>query len=254
MGKQDTPLSERLGYYLLRAVNKAIRDYEMIAVGDRVAVAVSGGKDSLTLLHLLNLRMRSMPERYELVAIHVRMSRSNGSLCEGPDVQDTLERHLQVQGQAYRIECADVEGEPTCFRCIHVRRGAIFSAAQRLGCHKVAFGHHADDAAQTTLLNLFFHGKVEMLSPTRAMWDGALHIIRPPIYLPETRVARFAEAAVLPIVHATCPQSVTSRRTLVRDIIRDLEQEYPKVKINLFRAGLDNTDAPQRTAGIGSIS
>jgi tRNA 2-thiocytidine biosynthesis protein TtcA len=245
MGKRERPLSERLGYYLLKAVNKAIRDYEMIADGDRVAVAVSGGKDSLALLHLLNLRKRSVPERYELVAVHVEMSRSNGLPCSDPDARHRLERHFQAQGQAYTIEHVEVDAEPTCFRCTHVRRKATFSAAQRLDCSKVAFGHHADDAAETTLLNLFFHGKVETLHPTRAMWDGALHIIRPLIYLPEKRIARFADAAALPIMDTTCPQSVTSRRALVADIIRALEQEYPKVKINLFRAGLRDSDKPQ---------
>jgi len=244
MGKRDRPLSERLAYYLLKAVNKAVRDYEMIVDGDRIGVAVSGGKDSLTLLHLLNLRTGVVPERCELVAIHVIMYRPNGSACAGPQAHEVLERHFQAQGQAYAIEHAEVDVEPTCFRCAHVRRRAIFCAAQRLGCSKVAFGHHADDAAQTTLLNLFFHGRVETLSPVRAMWNGALHIIRPLIYLPEKRIARFAQAAALPVVDTTCPQSATSRRTLVKDIICDLEQEYPKVKINLFRAGLRGTDKP----------
>jgi tRNA 2-thiocytidine biosynthesis protein TtcA len=242
MGERRRPLSERLGYYLLKAVNKAIRDYEMILDGDRVAVAVSGGKDSLTLLRLLNLRTRSAPERYELVAVHVTMCGPNGSACQGPHVRDILERHFRAQGQAYAIEHVEVDAEPTCFRCAHLRRKAIFSAAQRLGCNRVAFGHHADDAAQTTLLNLFFHGKVETLSPVRAMWGGSLHIIRPLIYLPEKRIARFAQAAALPVVDATCPLSITSRRTLVEDIIRILEQEYPKIKINLFRAGLRDAD------------
>jgi len=244
MGKGRRPLSERLGYYLLKAVNKAIYDYQMIVDGDRVAVAVSGGKDSLTLLHLLNLRTSSVPERYELVAVHVTMRRPNGSACQDSHVRDVLEGHFQAQGQAYVIEHVEVDAEPTCFRCAHVRRKAIFSAAHRLGCNRVAFGHHADDAAQTTLLNLFFHGKVETLSPARAMWGGALHIIRPLIYVPEKRIARFAQAAALPIIDTTCPLTITSRRTLVEDMIRVLEQQYPKIKINLFRAGLRDADKP----------
>jgi len=231
-------LKDRLAYFLLKGVNKAIRDYEMISEGDRVAVAVSGGKDSLTLLHLLRFRQISVREKYQTVAVHVTMLKSDGTSCMEPDPRDALEVYFQSEGQPYALEVVGVDAQPGCFRCSYLRRRAIFAAAQRLRCNKVALGHHADDAAETTLLNLLFHGNVETLSPKRLFFGGQFELIRPLIYVTEKKIARFARAGAFPLLPAYCPHRMTSRRTLVRNFIHTLELEYPKVKINLFRAGL----------------
>jgi len=238
MSKRDIPTPDRLAYYLLKSMNKAIRDYDMIADGDRIAVVVSGGKDSLALLHLLRFRQRSVAERYETVAVHVVMGQAGGTACTEAAGRSALEAYLQSTGQAYALEPVEVADQPDCFRCSHLRRQALFRAARRLGCNKLALGHHADDAAETTLLNLIFHGRVETLAPTRSFFDGQFVLIRPLIYVPEKRLARLAQACALPVMAATCPQHVTSRRQWVKELIRTLEREYPRVKINLFRAGL----------------
>ncbi len=237
MAEREIPRKDKLAYYLLKSVNKAIRDYEMISDGDRIAVAVSGGKDSLTLLHLLRLRQKSVPQAYELTAIHVHMQTPDATPCSEPDVRNALVRHFQELEQAYALEVVEADQEPDCSRCSRERRKAILLAAQRLSCNKVAFGHHADDAAQTTLLNLFFHGRAETVSPTRR-FGANLQVIRPMIYVPEKRIVPFAKACGLPVTSACCPRSQTTRRTLVKQLIRELEREYPRVKINLFRAGL----------------
>jgi len=238
VSKRDITLKDKLGYYLLKKVNKAIRDYEMIADGDRIAVAISGGKDSLTLLHLLRLRQHSAPQTYENVAVHVMMRKPDGTFCTEPDALATLETYFKSEGQAYALEVVDVSAQPECFRCSHLRRKAVFTAASRLGCNKIALGHHADDAAQTTLLNLVFHGRVETLSPKRQFFDGQFVLIRPMIYVPEKDIMRFAQAWAFPLLSAHCPYHMTSRRMLVKNVIRTLEQEHPRIKINLFRAGL----------------
>ncbi len=240
MGKRDIPLQDKLAFYLLKATNKAIRDYAMIADGDHIAVAVSGGKDSLTLLHLLRLRQRSVPERYRLTAVHVTTPEAS---CGRSETRDELERYLQAQAQAYVIEVIEEATQLDCARCSYLRRKAILEAAYRLGCNKVALGHHADDAAQTTLLNLVFSGRIETLSPRREFFDGLLVLIRPMIYVEEKEVARFARTGAFPPVPSRCPREAASRRTLMKRMIRQLEHAYPKVKINLFRAGL------QRPAG-----
>lgn len=246
MSKRDIALKDRLAYYLLKGVNKAIRDYEMIANGDRIAVAVSGGKDSLTLLRLLRLRQRSVPEKYETVAVHVTMRKPDGTSCADPDARNALEGYFQSERQACAFEAVDVDAQPGCFRCSYLRRKAMFTAAQRLGCTKVALGHHADDAAQTTLLNLFFHGKVETLSPRRQFFGGQFELIRPMIYVPEKEIERFVRACAFPSIPVHCPHGLTSRRMLAKSVIRTLEQEYPKVKINLLRAGLQRSrEIPQ---------
>lgn len=246
MSKREISTPDKLAYYLLKSMNKAIRDYAMIADGDRIAVAVSGGKDSLALLHLLRLRQQTTPEKYDIVAVHVAMATADGAPCVDADERDALAAYLHSTGQAYSVEAVEVTDQPECFRCSHLRRRALFQAARRLDCNKLALGHHADDAAETTLLNLIFHGRVETLSPTRSFFDGEFVLIRPLIYVPEKRLARFAQACSLPVMPASCSHHLTSRRRWVKDLIHALEQEYPKVKINLFRAGLrpenDSTD------------
>jgi len=238
MGKHNVPPPDKLAYYLLKSVNKAIRDHAMIADGDRVAVAVSGGKDSLTLLRLLQLRQQSVLEKHVLLAVHVQMTGSGGVACHATDTRGNLESYLEQLGQEYVVETVDLPDGSTCFRCSYLRRKALFMAARRLGCNKVALGHHADDAAETTLMNLLFHGRVETLYPKRSFFSGKFDLIRPMIYVPEKDIVRFARAAALPMAASSCPISAGSRRTLVKGWIRAMDREYPRVKINLFRAGL----------------
>jgi tRNA 2-thiocytidine biosynthesis protein TtcA len=243
MSKRDISTPDKLAYYLLKSVNKAIRYYAMIADGDRIAVAVSGGKDSLALLHLLHLRQRTAAEKYELVAVHVAMDIVDGASCNEADERGALVAYLRSTGLAHVVEVIEVADQPDCFRCSRLRRRALFQAARRLGCNKLALGHHADDAAETTLLNLLFHGRVETLAPTRSFFSGEFMLIRPLIYVPEKRLAPFVQASALPVMTASCAQRLTSRRQYVKDLIHNLEQEYPKVRINLFRAGLRPDDA-----------
>lgn len=238
MSGPETDLANKLAYYLLKGVNKAIRDYQMIADGDRVAVAVSGGKDSWTLLRLLDIRRAIVPETYEIMPVHVAMQAPEGGPCTEWNGQNVQFAAPSPDGAALRMEVVDIGVQPDCFRCSHERRKALFAAAERLGCNKVALGHHADDAAQTTLLNLFFHGRVETLYPKRSFFAGRLVLIRPMIYLQEKAIVRFAQACGFQLTPARCPYLQSTRRRMVKDMIRALEKEYPKVKINLFRAGL----------------
>jgi len=239
----EKDLAKRLAYYLLKGMNKAVRDYQMIADGDRIAVAVSGGKDSWTLLCLLHLRRAIVPERYEIVAVHVAIRAAEGVACTEWDAQNVYLAASGLDGATLPVEVVDIGVQPGCFRCSHQRRKALFAAAERTGCNKVALGHHADDAAQTTLLNLIFHGRVETLRPKRFFFAGRLVLIRPMIYLQEKEIARFAQACAFPQALVRCPHRQSSRRTMVKDMIRALEKEYPKVKINLFRAGLQGEKA-----------
>jgi tRNA(Ile)-lysidine synthase TilS/MesJ len=237
VGKRDIPLPDKLAYYLLKSVNKAIREYRMVDTGDRVAVAVSGGKDSLTLLKLLQVRRQSCGQRYEIVAIHITGG-GEGSPYSGTAQRQQLERYLQDAGQEYVIEQADPESPQDCFRCSYLRRKAILRTAWRLRCNKVALGHHSDDAAETTLLNLLFQGKVETLSPCRSYGDGKLQLVRPLIYVPEKDITRFAKASGFPAMEPTCSLGHSSQRHRIKGLLRSLEKEYPKIRINLLRAGL----------------
>jgi tRNA 2-thiocytidine biosynthesis protein TtcA len=228
----------RLAYWLLKDINRAIRDFSMIADGDRVAVAVSGGKDSLGLLRLLDLRRRSAPERYDLFAIHVVGDARGAETPEHAPLRDWL----ASSGFPYvveRLELPSGEESPLdCHRCTWNRRKTLFEAARRLGCNIVAMGHHADDLAQTTLLNLLYHGKVETMAPRREYFDGTLRLVRPLCYTPEGPLRRFARACAFPPPPPDCPRGNQSRRRLIRDLLKQAERGCQDARTNLLRAGL----------------
>ncbi|NLS76419.1 MAG: PP-loop domain-containing protein [Chloroflexi bacterium] len=245
---------ERRQFYLLKGVNKAIRDYEMIAEGDRIAVALSGGKDSLTLLQLLLARQRTARERYELCAVHVRHEAEE---CGGPVDLAPLLAYLAQRGVACEVATLESPGvarrerASPCFHCAWRRRKALFQAAVARGCNKVAFGHHADDIAQTTLLNLFFHGKVETMEPRVAFFEDQLTVIRPLAYIREREIAAFALAAGLPVVAQHCAGADRSQRELMGQIIEQVGRVNRKVRINLFRAATRLPVARPRHGGPG---
>ena len=211
--------ARRLAYWLLKDVNKAIRDFEMIAEGDRVAVAVSGGKDSLSLLRLLDWRRESHVDDYELVAIHV-----SGD-AHGPRTppHQPLVQWLEQQGYAYAVEplyLPEDESLPMdCHRCTWNRRRTIFETAHRLDCNVVAMGHHRDDLAETTLLNLFYHGRVETMPPQADYFEGTFRLIRPLCYLAEKDLRRFSRACPFPPPVPVCSQGKDNQRHLMADLI-----------------------------------
>jgi tRNA 2-thiocytidine biosynthesis protein TtcA len=243
---------ERLAYWLLKPLNQAVREFGMLADGDRVAVALSGGKDSLSLLRLLDWRRRSAPERYELTAIHV-LGDGSGPLRPHLPLVDWLE----ANGYACLFEpfaLAEDECLPLgCQRCTWNRRKILFETARRLGCNVVAFGHHADDLAQTTLLNLIYNGAAETVAPRRDFFDGQIRAIRPLCYIPEADLRHFARACDFPPAPPACPQAETSRRRLAAELLRQALRASPAARTNLLRAGIKymntappNTDLAKR--------
>ncbi|MCU0522177.1 MAG: hypothetical protein MUF84_15975 [Anaerolineae bacterium] len=235
--------SDAIAGYLLRGVNRAVREFGLIADGDRVAVGVSGGKDSRTLLELL-VRGIDIPGHYEVVAIHV-----DGSDVGLPAQSAELEQWFRALDVAYAVAPLDVAKDEKlpmdCFRCSRNRRRALFRAADRLGCTKVALGHHADDAAVTTLMSMMYKGQVETLEPRRRYFEGRLHLIRPLILLTETEIRRFARACqwILP-AEASCPQGLASRRARIEAFLRAMPQrEHEQIRANLWRAAIVSGDS-----------
>ncbi|MCX5701070.1 MAG: tRNA 2-thiocytidine(32) synthetase TtcA [Candidatus Omnitrophica bacterium] len=222
------------GFYISKRVGKAIMDYDMLTDGDKVLVAISGGKDSLTLLQILNERRKFVPIKYELLAVHVDM----GYPCHHPKL---LAEHFKNLGIDYHIEKIDIlQGKSrkdiTCFWCSWNRRKALFEAAVRLGCTKVALGHHKDDIVETTLLNMFFQGEISTMSPKQELFKGKIIIIRPLAYVEEELIRRFAKTLDFPHHKCSCPNSSTSKRTKMEAIIKDLEKICPEVRTNIFRS------------------
>jgi len=221
-------------YYISKSMGKAIMDYQMIAANDKILVAVSGGKDSLTLLHVLNDRRKFVPVKYDLVAVHVDM----GYPCQHPKI---LAEYFKKMNLDYRIEKIDIlkgksRKEISCFWCSWNRRKALFETAVRLGCTKVALGHHMDDIVETVLLNLFFQGEISAMCPKQELFKGKITIIRPLAYVEEDLIRKFAKDLDFPHHKCACPNSLTSQRTKVEQILKDLQKISPDIKKNIFRS------------------
>jgi tRNA 2-thiocytidine biosynthesis protein TtcA len=234
----------RRGHFLLKKVNRTIREYHTIHDGDRIAVAVSGGKDSLSLLTLLRLREQRIRQHYELMAVHV-WGDARGPACPPPlDLVDGLQR----QGLPFAVEPVDLlpdESLPMpCQRCTWNRRKTIFQIADRLGCNVVAFAHHADDLAHTTLLNLFFGGRVETMAPTADYFDGHFRLIRPLAFVPEKDLAYLARVCDFPSLPSGCPQAEDNHRALVAQVLCLFHKDAHRVRTNLVRAALRNSGSP----------
>ncbi len=240
-GKVMLPkIAARRGFFLLKKVNRTIREYEMIRDGDRIAVAVSGGKDSLSLLSLLNLRQRHLPHHLELVAVHIQGD-ARGLDC--PPNPELIE-WLQAKEVAFVVEPIDLPvDEPLplpCYRCSWHRRKTIFQVADRLDCNVVAYAHHADDLAQTTLLNLFYSGRLETMAPAADYFDGRFRLIRPLAFVPEKDLAYFSRACDFPPPPPDCPRAGDSRRERMSQLLRLFHKDAQNVRMNLVRAALRN--------------
>lgn len=225
---------DRIAYSLLKEVTRAIGEFELIDDGNRVAVAVSGGKDSRALLELLLRHRRKVDYRYELTALHIV-----GTSAGFPDLRPELESWFRELGVEYRFASLELPPEEPlpldCFRCSWNRRKALFTAAIGLGSDKLAFGHHADDAAATVLLNLMFNRRLETMAPRVEFFDGAVTAMRPLIYIPEKELVRYGQASGFP-EDVPCPQSLTSRRAQMKALLRQFGQDQEQIRTNLWRA------------------
>ena len=221
-------------FYISKRVGKAIMDYHMLDDGDRIAVAISGGKDSLTLLRLLNDRRKFVPIKYEVLAVHIDLGYPKSCASK-------LEKYFKKIGVKYHIEKVNIlkktkRKDINCFWCSWNRRKALFEVADRFGCNKVALGHHMDDIIETVLLNLFFRGEISAMCPKQELFKGKIKLIRPLAYVEEHMIKRFAKEEKFPVQDCICPNSVTSNRTKMGKIISDIKRVCPDVKKNIFRS------------------
>jgi tRNA 2-thiocytidine biosynthesis protein TtcA len=226
---------ERIASFLIKPVARACKEFDLLTEGDRVAVAVSGGKDSRALLDLLLCYQRRVPYNYELVALHVV-----GTPASSPSQSLELESWFQRRDVAYHfvpLELPPEEPLPLdCFRCSWNRRKALFTAAVGQGCDKLALGHHADDAAVTVLLSLMFTGRLETMAPCVEFFDGAVTIIRPLIYVPEKELVGYGHAAGFPDPPRVCSQGLASRRAQVKAVLHHFGRDQTQIRTNLWRA------------------
>lgn len=205
-----------------RHVGRGINRFDMIGPGDKVLIGVSGGKDSLAMSLALVERKRWVPVEYELYAAQVEWREYPMTDDEKAGIDAFYDRlGIPFQRIPARIAPPTFKKKFSCYTCSRNRKRILFNEATRLGARKIALGHHMDDIARTTLLNLFFHGELATMMPVQRFFGGALSIIRPMCEMRESEIARLAARLRLPSVPNRCPNSEKNRRALMKDILRE---------------------------------
>lgn len=218
-------------------VRRCADDYNMLEPGDRVAVGVSGGKDSMALLAALHHLQRFHPSRFELEAITIDMGFPDMDFSE-------IRNYCAGLGIPYTIIETDIreivfdtrQEENPCSLCSKMRRGALNDAIKLRGCNKLALGHHYDDAVETFLMSLLFEGRIGCFKPSTYMSRADVTQIRPMLYLDEKTVTGLVDAMALPLVPTTCPVDKTSKRAEIKSLIENLSESYPDLKERVFGA------------------
>ncbi len=225
----------KTGNYISNRIGKAIADYNLIEDKDRILVAVSGGKDSMTLLKLLAERKKWAPIDYELIAMHVETDFRCGG-CVHTKLLKVFFDTNGIKSHFKKIRVLDKNKKTSCFWCAWNRRKALFMAADKLGCTKIAFGHHKDDIVETLLLNLLFQGEFAAMNPRQELFGGKIVIIRPLCYVEEEKMKKFAKESGFPSQVCRCPNADTSKRRMMKNFINQMEKVCPHVKTNIFRS------------------
>jgi tRNA 2-thiocytidine biosynthesis protein TtcA len=225
----------KTGQYISNRIGKAIESYDLIRDKDRILVAVSGGKDSLSMLRLLNERRKWAPVDYKLIAVHIESDYKGGCTAS----KKALKKLFEKEGVEYhfeRIEIVDKKRPVNCFWCSWNRRKALFTLADKFRCKKVALGHHMDDIVETLMLNMFYHGEFAAMNPRQELFKGKIVIIRPLCFVEEKYLKRFSRECGFKAQVSTCPHSETSKRRLMKDMIKAVEKKCEYAKKNIFRS------------------
>lgn len=213
-----------------KTMGTAIADYGMVKDGDRVLIAVSGGFDSLVLLKLFEMRKKRIPIDFEIAACFVD---TNFIKID----KDALRNYVESLGMEYIVkELSLKKKEINCFWCSWSRRKILFETAKKGNFNKVALGHNLDDIIETTLLNLFFNGEISTMKPRVELFGGRLTVIRPLCYLEKAKITESTPSFSFPNTQYDCPYGGNSARKKVREVIKNLETEYPDIKKNIFGA------------------
>ena len=223
---------------VLSYVRKAVDDYHMIADGDKIAVGISGGKDSLTLLYALHGLRRFYPQKFDIHAVTVDLGFGNLDLSR---IESICADELQIPYTIVKTDIADIifeqrkESNP-CSLCAKMRKGALNEAIKKEGCNKVAYAHHKDDVVETMLMSLIYEGRFHTFSPVTYLDRMDLTVIRPLMYMNEADVIGFVNKNEIPVVKSPCPADGYTKREYVKQLLKKLNQENPGVKERMFTA------------------
>ena len=222
---------------LLSLTRKAVDDYNEIDDGDKIAVGISGGKDSLTLLYALSNLARFYPKKFELCAITVDLglpgfdTQPVEKICESLNVPYTV-----TKTEIYDIVFNERKESNPCSLCAKMRKGSLNESIKTLGCNKVAYAHHKDDVVETLMMSLIYEGRFHTFSPVTFLDRTGITAIRPMIYVDEEDVIGFANKMALPVAKKLCPADGYTKREYVKELIAAINRENPGVKERMFTA------------------
>ncbi|MBU5486107.1 tRNA 2-thiocytidine(32) synthetase TtcA [Clostridium sp. MSJ-11] len=219
---------------LLSKLRRAVIDFKLIETGDKVAVGLSGGKDSITLLHLLSKYRTFSPEKFELIAITIDPKTGADftpleKLCKELDVPFHI-----IESNIKEIVFDIRKEKNPCSLCANLRRGILNDKAKELGCNKIALGHHKNDAIETLLMSMFYEGRINSFSPKTYLSRKDVTIIRPMVYIDELDIKNTSKKYSFPIVENPCPANGFTKRQYIKDLTYSLEKEIPGLKDHLL--------------------
>lgn len=229
-------MAKEFEYRVLGHVKRAIVDYDMIKNGDRVAVGLSGGKDSTVLLHVLHRIRLSAPVKFDLHGIYVD---------PGWNMEVNILRELCLSyGVPFYYKPTDIaavvfdlrQEKNPCSLCANLRRGALNSTARELGCNKVALGHHLDDVVETFFMSLFYTGQLRTFAPVTYLDRSGITMIRPLVYLTEGQVREMIMRRHLPVLENPCPVNKKTKREEIKQVVAGLSRQYPELRFRLLNA------------------
>ena len=222
---------------LLSLTRKAVDEYRQIDDGDHIAVGISGGKDSLTLLFALAELRRFYPHKYKLSAITVDLGFEGFDTSGISDLCDRLNvPYNVVKTDISRIIFKDRKESNPCSLCAKMRKGALNEAALSMGCNKVAYGHHRQDVAETLLLSLIYEGRIHTFSPVTFLDRTGITVIRPLLYIDEADIIGFKNKMDLPVMGKVCPADGYTKREYAKDLLKQLNHDNPGVTERIFTA------------------
>ena len=222
---------------LMSQTRRAIDDYGMIHTGDKIAIGISGGKDSLTLLYALHGLQRFYPEKFDLEAITVDLGNPDFDLSHIRHLCETMQiPYTVVKTGIAQIVFEERKEKNPCSLCAKMRKGALNDAVKKLGCNKIAYAHHKDDIVETMMISLIYEGHFYSFPPITHLDRTNLTVIRPLMYVSEADVKGFCRKYQLPVVKSPCPADGYTKRQYVKDLLRKLNLENPGVKERMFSA------------------
>ena len=222
---------------LMSQTRRAIDDYGMIHTGDKIAIGISGGKDSLTLLYALHGLQRFYPEKFDLEPITVDLGNPDFDLSHIRHLCETMQiPYTVVKTEIAQIVFEERKEKNPCSLCAKMRKGALNDAVKKLGCNKIAYAHHKDDIVETMMMSLIYEGHFYSFPPITHLDRTNLTVIRPLMYVSEADVKGFCRKYQLPVVKSPCPADGYTKRQYVKDLLRKLNLENPGVKERMFSA------------------